>query len=139
MKIVACLALILLAVIAYKVPTANEIGEGILDAQEKRIRKRESEAFEARMQAEARDKAASEAQRRARDEDLIRKDKARAQAEFDALPKWDIAARPINREPPPGLSPTVPLPPPPATVAPKRTPTPAEQAADVARKFGGKP
>jgi hypothetical protein len=136
MKVFACFVVILLAVIAYRVPSAKEIGEGVVDAQEARIRQREQEAFDARMKREEEERRAVAARQKAKTDDAIRQDKARAQAEFDALPKWDIAARPINREPPPGLAPTAPLPPPPPTVAPKRVLTPAEQAAEVARKFG---
>ena len=71
------------------------------------------------------------------------------QLEWEALPKWDRFGKPINRVPPGGTStgvatdapgtaprdlanlPTIPL-------VPRKTPTPQEAAAEIARKYGAK-
>lgn len=137
MKVFAVVVVILLVYLAHRVPTAREIGEAVVDAQEDRVRKREMARFEAQRRLDEEDRKAEAAQKKSSAEAARLRELQSAQAEFDALPKWDLLARPINRAPPPGLSPTASIPPPPPTVAPKRTPTPAERAAEVARKFGG--
>lgn len=94
-------------------------------------RKAAEEEIAARAAAES---AAHEAERKQRAEHirLVRPE----QDAFDALPKWDILARPINREPPPGLQPTAALPPPPYVKPPPSTPDPRAVAAEIAKKYG---
>lgn len=95
------ITVLLLAVLVYRVPTALEIGEGIIRAQHNE----ESRILTARL-----DRA--ERERTGTTKEQVATRRIREQEAFDALPKWDGFGRPINRTPPEGLQPTpnIPLP-----------------------------
>lgn len=92
-------AVIFLGILAWRMPTADEIGSAVLHARDREQSRNDSANYEANQhQAQAR-QAAERAARL-----------AAAQAEFDALPKWDNFGRPANRTPPDGLMPTTNIP-----------------------------
>ena len=137
MKIIGGVIILLLLMILVKIPSGLQIGEGIIKAQETHVE-------ELRLAEEQRLKRAAEEEGK-REKAAVEANRNAAQRGFDALPKWDPSGNPINREPPPGLSPTESVPPSPSPVAtpvprvatpPPRTPTPAERAAEIERRFG---
>ena len=138
MKVFAVITVLLLLLIAYRIPSGLEIGEGMIQAEANRVAEiqREEQEKAAAMAAEQ-EKARAVEQQAAEEMRVSTAKKLQEQADFDALPKWDKSGNPINRVPPPGLDPTAeigPRPPPP----PRATPSPAEIAAEIERKFKAK-
>ena len=132
MKFLFAIAVVLMGVIAYRIPSPLEIGEGIIQAQKNEVARLRKEAYEAeKRQMEREEQAVKQSNdRRAGVE------RNRRQAEFDALPKWDTIGRPINRQPPPGLTETRDIPP--STFKPIFTPppSPTDLKNEIERKYG---
>lgn len=137
MKLFCALVLFLLGLIAYqtaRIPTAKEIGEGILLAEDNR----RNAIMAARAEAERKLDDDIKAQRAAKVRGEKNAQKILDQHEFDMLPKWDRHGNTINRVPPAGLAPTAEAkigPPPVVRRGPVPTPSPAEVAAEIERKF----
>lgn len=138
MKIFAVIAVFLLVVIAWRIPSGLEIGEGILQAEEnRRAEQVRVEAEKAALMAAEQAKVKAAEERAAEELSTKAAQKQREQQDFDALPKWDRAGNPINWVPPAGLAPTAEVGPPPPP-PPRATPTPAEVAAEIERRFKSK-
>ena len=100
------IVILFLGIIAYKLPTAEEIGDQVALAPG-RLRDKADMAYAEQKQKE--DAAEAEQKRNeavAAAEREQQQQQAAAQAAFDALPKVNAIGYPINRVPPRGLHPT---------------------------------
>lgn len=135
MKPLLFIAVIFLAVIAYKMPTAEQIGDEVALAPGRLATRASAAAYEREKKEDA---EVAQRQQKEASEAAERKqiaEQERAQAEFDALPKWSLIGFPMNRVPPPGLRPTVNIPPAPPRPASSKTEPTAEE---IQRKYGSK-
>lgn len=135
MKALLCIGVVLLGIIAYRIPDEEQLGKVILAAQ----RGYTVRGLEIHQDAEHAQFEKEQAQEKATQAGDLAASVAQQQADFDALPKWDAVARPINREPPIGLRPTAQIPAAPVVrnYGAEANARKADEAAAIRQKYGG--